>query len=95
MYDPPQTRYRDIHTSVVASRLASAASPQTRKNSHGCLVERSLLRSAGVDIEDLIFILGPLLGAAAGYLADGAGGAMSGIMVPIGPLILAWLFGGH
>jgi hypothetical protein len=46
-----------------------------------------------VEIVNLILLLGPVLGAAAGYFADGAVGAMSGIAIPIGPLILAWLFG--
>ena len=47
-----------------------------------------------MEIVNLILILGPLVGAAAGYLVDGAAGAMSGVAIPIGPLILAWLFGG-
>ena len=43
----------------------------------------------------LVFTLGPLLGAAAGYLLDGVAGAASGFVIPMGPLVLAWLFGGR
>lgn len=46
-----------------------------------------------MDIANLAFMVGPLLGAAAGYLVDGITGATSGFVVPIGPLVLAWLFG--
>ena len=41
----------------------------------------------------LAFMFGPLLGAAAGYLVDGVTGATSGFMIPIGPLVVAWLVG--
>lgn len=44
---------------------------------------------------DLACMLGPLLGAAAGYLVDGATGATSGFVIPIGPLVVAWLVGGR
>jgi hypothetical protein len=43
----------------------------------------------------LAFMFGPLLGAAAGYLVDGVTGATSGVVIPIGPLVVAWLFGGR
>jgi hypothetical protein len=46
-----------------------------------------------MDIVQLAFMSGPLLGATAGYLVDGLTGAMSGFVIPIGPLVLAWLFG--
>ncbi len=46
-----------------------------------------------MEIAPTSLMLGPLLGAAAGYLADGMTGATSGFVIPIGPLILAWLFG--
>ena len=39
----------------------------------------------------LAIVLGPLLGAAAGYLVDGITGATSGFVIPIGPLVVAWL----
>ncbi len=39
----------------------------------------------------LVFL--PLLGAAAGYLVDGGHGAASGFVVPMGPLVVMWLFG--
>jgi hypothetical protein len=48
-----------------------------------------------MDIANLAFMVGPLLGAAAGYLVDGITGATSGFVVPIGPLVVAWLFGGR
>ena len=48
-----------------------------------------------MDIMQLAILLGPLLGAAAGYLVDGATGAMSGFVIPIGPLVVAWLVGGR
>jgi hypothetical protein len=42
----------------------------------------------------LAFMVGPLLGAAAGYLLDGVAGATSGFLIPMGPAVVAWLFGG-
>jgi hypothetical protein len=44
-------------------------------------------------IVQLAFMLGPLLGAAAGYLVDGPG-ATPGFVTPIGLLVVAWLVGG-
>ena len=35
----------------------------------------------------------PVLGAAAGHLVDGVTGATSGVLIPMGPLIVMWLFG--
>jgi hypothetical protein len=40
-----------------------------------------------MDIVHLAFMLGPLLGAAAGYLVDCGTGAASGFVIPIGPLV--------
>jgi hypothetical protein len=40
-----------------------------------------------------VVVLFPLLGAAAGYPLDGTVGAASGLLIPLGPLIVAWLFG--
>jgi len=48
-----------------------------------------------MDILQLAMILGPLLGAAAGYLIEGVTGATSGFVIPIGPLAVAWLVGGR
>ena len=48
-----------------------------------------------MDIANLAFVGAPLLGAAAGYLVDGITGATSGFVVPIGPLVVAWLLGGR
>jgi len=48
-----------------------------------------------MDIMQLAILLGPLLGAAAGYLVDGVTGATSGFVIPIGPLVVAWLVGGR
>jgi len=42
----------------------------------------------------LAFMFGPLLGAAAGYLVDGVAGATSGFLIPMGPAVVACLFGG-
>ena len=42
----------------------------------------------------LAFMLGPLLGAAAGYLVDGVAGATSGFLIPMGPAVVTWLFWG-
>ena len=47
-----------------------------------------------MDILQLAIVLGPLLGAAVGYLIDGITGATSGFVIPIGPLVVAWLVGG-
>jgi hypothetical protein len=44
-----------------------------------------------MDIVKLAMILGPLLGAA--YLIEGVTGATSGFVIPIGPLVVAWLVG--
>ena len=46
-----------------------------------------------MDIVHLAIMLGPLRGAAAGYLVDGVTGATSGFMIPVGPLVVAWLVG--
>jgi len=48
-----------------------------------------------MDIGLLAFIFGPLLGVGAGYLVDGVTGATSGFVIAIGPVAVAWLFGGH
>ncbi len=48
-----------------------------------------------MDILQLAILLGPLLGAAAGYLVDGITGATSGFVIPIGLLVVAWLVGGR
>jgi len=45
-------------------------------------------------IVHLAFMFGPLLGAAAGYVVDGVTGATSGFLIPMGPAVVAWLFGG-
>ncbi len=37
-------------------------------------------------------VLFPVLGAATGYLLDGLVGAASGLLIPLGPLLVAWLF---
>ena len=48
-----------------------------------------------MDILQLAILLGPLLGAAAGYLVDGITGATSGFVIPMGPAVVAWLVGGR
>jgi hypothetical protein len=47
-----------------------------------------------MDIVQLAIMLGPLLGATAGYLVNGVTGATSGFVIPMGPLVVAWLVGG-
>ncbi len=39
------------------------------------------------------FFFCPLLGAGVGYIVDGLAGAASGILIPVGPLVVLWLFG--
>jgi len=48
-----------------------------------------------MDIVQLAIVFGPLLGAAVGYLIDAVTGATSGFVIPIGPLVVAWLVGGR
>jgi hypothetical protein len=48
-----------------------------------------------MDIVQLALMVSPLLGAAAGYLVDGLTGATSGFVIPMGPAVVAWLFGGR
>ena len=68
---------------------------QAREKSHGSQLECGLLCWDVMDIVHLVFMFGPLLGAAAGYLVDGVTGATSGFMIPIGPLVVAWIVGGR
>lgn len=46
-----------------------------------------------MDIVQVAMVLGPLIGATAGYLVDGVTGAASGFVIPFGPLVVAWLVG--
>jgi hypothetical protein len=46
-----------------------------------------------MDLAQKAFMFCPVLGAAAGYLVDGVTGATSGFLIPMGPLVVAWLFG--
>ncbi|HEX9748203.1 MAG TPA: hypothetical protein VGB86_07370 [Methylomirabilota bacterium] len=48
-----------------------------------------------MDIVHLGFMCGPLLGAVTGYLVDCVARAPSGVVISIGPLVVAWLFGGR
>ena len=48
-----------------------------------------------MDIVRLAVMVSPLLGAAAGYFVDGGTGATSGFVIPLGPLVVAWLVGGQ
>jgi hypothetical protein len=45
-----------------------------------------------MDIAHWIFMLCPVLGALVGYLVDGMTGATSGFLIPVGPLMMAWIF---
>ena len=44
-----------------------------------------------MSIIDGAFMVCPVLGALLGYLVDGVSGAMSGVLIPAGPLLLAWM----
>ncbi len=46
-----------------------------------------------MDLVQKAFMFCPVLGAAAGYLVDCVTGATSGFLIPMGPLVVAWLFG--
>jgi hypothetical protein len=46
-----------------------------------------------MDILPLALLISPVLGATCGYLVDGVTGATSGLVIPMGPLVVAWLFG--
>lgn len=46
-----------------------------------------------MDVVQRVFMLCPVLGAVAGYLVDGVTGATSGFLIPLGPLVMVWLFG--
>jgi hypothetical protein len=48
-----------------------------------------------MDIVHLAPLVSPLPGAAAGYLVDGITGARARFVIPMGPLVVAWLFGGR
>ena len=71
----------------------TARRAQAREKSHGSQLECGLLCLNVMAVVHLAFMFGPLLGAAAGYLVDGVTGATSGFMIPIGPLVVAWLVG--
>ena len=44
-------------------------------------------------VQLVAFMVSLLLGAVAGYVIDGVTGATSGFMIPVGPLVVAWLVG--
>jgi hypothetical protein len=46
-------------------------------------------------VQLVAFMVSPLLGAAAGYLVGGITGATAGFVIPMGPLVVMWLFGGR
>ncbi len=43
-------------------------------------------------LSSLLLVL-PMIGAATGYLVDGVIGASAGLAIPMGPLVVMWLFG--
>jgi hypothetical protein len=45
-----------------------------------------------MDIVHRAFMVSPLLGAAAGYVIGALTGATAGFVIPMGPLVVAWLF---
>jgi hypothetical protein len=46
-------------------------------------------------VQLVAFMVSPLLGAAAGYLVGGITGATAGFVIPMGPRVVMWLFGGR
>lgn len=45
-----------------------------------------------MDIAQLALVVGPLLWAAAGHLLGGIMGVTAGFVIPLRPLVVAWLF---
>ena len=82
------------HTVVVASRAPRLAARKPARSQRGPRGTQLAVLDV-MDIANVAFMVGPLLGAAAGYLVDGITGATSGFVIPIGPLVVAWLFGGR
>jgi hypothetical protein len=105
----PKCQIHNMHVQLLRYRTTRRHSPhlgnylprptprraQAREKSYGSQLECGLLFWDVMDITHLALMLGPLLGAAAGYLVDGATGATSGFVIPIGPLVVAWLVGGR
>jgi hypothetical protein len=83
------------HTSAITLPGPAPHRGQAREKAHGSQLECGLLCWDVMDIVHLAIMLAPLLGAAAGYLIDGVTGATSGFVIPIGPLVVAWLAGGR
>ena len=52
-----------------------------------------MLPTSGMNIAHWLLGFGPVLGAVIGYLADGAMGATSGFLIPVGPLVMGWILG--
>lgn len=75
--------------------LQRLATGKSARSHTAAPLERGLLYWMVVDIMQKAFMFCPVLGAAAGYLVDGGTGALSGFVIPMGPLIVLWLFGAH
>jgi hypothetical protein len=86
--------FRRARYPVITSR-ALRSPCQARENSHGANWNAACSVGAVMDIVQLAIVLGPLLGTTVGYLIDGVTGATSGFVIPIGPLVVAWLVGGR
>lgn len=89
-----RTRGRPRHTAVVASRAPRLAARKPAR-SHTAAPGTRLAVWGVMAIVYLAFMFGPLLGTAAGYLVGGITGATAGFVIPMGPLVVAWLFGGR
>jgi hypothetical protein len=88
---PNEPRHR--HTSVITFRAPRCGARKPARSHRGA--PGTQLAGLGVmAIVRLAFMFGPLLGAATGYLIDGITGATSGLLIPMGPAVVAWLPGG-
>jgi hypothetical protein len=75
------------HT-VPVHRVRTAAQP--RENSRGSPWYAACCLSS---VMERAFVLFPMVSAATGSLLDGLGGAVSSLLIPPGPLLVAGLFG--
>jgi hypothetical protein len=83
------------HTWVIGYRASQSAPRKSARTQQLSPWNAACCVLGVMDIVHLAFMVGPLLGAAAGYLVDGVTGATSGFVIPMGPLVLVWLFGGR
>ena len=78
-------RYPRSSCAPHAHRLATVRERVRLTVVHLLLPSRAVMERA--------LVLLPMVSAAVGYLLDGGVGAASGLFIPLGPLLLAWLLG--